>query len=243
MKRNILITGGATGIGRAIALKMADLGYNIFFIYYKSHNLARSLCEELSSKKIMFNSYKCDIRSRENIEKVILDINQKYGGVDILINNSGISKQLLLTETSLDDYNEIMDTNLKSAYFLSKLVIPKMVNQKWGKIINISSIWGGNGAAMESVYCASKFALNGMTKALAKELGSANINVNGVAPGLIDTNMNACLSMDEKSAIIDNIPLGRIGKVEDIANLVCFLASDEASYITGQIITIDGGMT
>lgn len=242
MANNILVTGGASGIGYAICKKFASKGYNLFFTYNQSEREAEALLEELSQFNILFNGYKCNFESADAITQLYQDINNKYGGLDILINNSGISNIDLITDISNDDFDKIINVNVKAAFLLSKLCIPKMISQKWGRIINISSIWGERGASMESVYSASKHALNGLTKSLALELAPSNINVNGIAPGIINTKMTEALGQENKQKLLEDIPLKRFGEVEEVANLAYFLAS-EADYITGQIITIDGGFT
>jgi len=243
MARNVLISGGSKGIGREITLRFASLGYNVFFCFNKSKAKADELCSLLSSFPIMYKAYKCDLNNESDINFMVQDILSNYGSIDILINNSGVSKIALITETTCRDYDEIMNVNVKAAFILSCLCAKGMVRNKWGKIINISSIWGERGSSMEAAYSASKHALNGLTKSLAKELAPSNINVNAVAPGVIDTDMLDMLGESTKTMLTQEIPLARLGSVSDVADLVEFLASDKANYITGQIITIDGGLS
>ena len=165
-----------------------------------------------------------------------------FGGVDVLINNAGISLYSEFLKTDDDDWDKVINTNLKSVYYVTKAFLPYMITNRYGKIINIGSIWGQTGAAMETVYSASKGGIHALTKALAKELALSNINVNCISPGFIETEMNSVFSFEEKKEIINNIPLNRAGTPEDVANLCYFLASEEASYITGQIIAVNGGM-
>lgn len=238
---NVLITGISRGIGKAIALEFAKNKYNVI-------GCAKSDFNGLSDTKNLVNSYGmdsyialCDITNEEEIKKFIYESTNKLGGIDILINNAGISYIGLLQDMNILEWNNIINTNLTSAFLMSKYVIPYMLKKQNGHIINISSVWGNIGASMEVAYSASKGGLNTFTKALAKELAPSNILVNTISPGFIDTEMNKNFEKEELEAIFEEIPLGRAGKISEVADLVYKIAISK--YITGQIITIDGGWT
>jgi len=238
---NVLITGISRGIGKAIALEFAKNKYNII-------GCAKSDFNGLSDTKNLITSYGvdsyielCDISNEEKIKKFIYESTNKLGGIDILINNAGISYIGLLQDMSILEWNNIINTNLTSAFLMSKYVIPYMLKKQNGHIINISSVWGNIGASMEVAYSASKGGLNTFTKALAKELAPSNILVNTISPGFIDTEMNKNFEKEELEAMFEEIPLGRAGKTSEVADLVYKIATSK--YLTGQIITIDGGWT
>ena len=238
---NILITGISRGIGKAIALEFAKNKYNII-------GCAKSDFNGLSDTKNLVTSYGvdsyielCDISNEEEIKKFIYESTNKLGGIDILINNAGISYIGLLQDMGILEWNNIINTNLTSAFLMSKYVIPYMLKKQNGHIINISSVWGNIGASMEVAYSASKGGLNTFTKALAKELAPSNILVNTISPGFIDTEMNKNFEKEELEAIFEEIPLGRAGKTSEVADLVYKISTSK--YLTGQIITIDGGWT
>ena len=238
---NVLITGISRGIGKAIALEFAKNKYNVI-------GCSKSDFNGLSDTKNLVNSYGmdsyitlCDITNEEEIKKFIYESTNKLGGIDILINNAGISYIGLLQDMSILEWNNIINTNLTSAFLMSKYVIPYMLKKQNGHIINISSVWGNIGASMEVAYSASKGGLNTFTKALAKELAPSNILVNTISPGFIDTEMNKNFEKEELEAIFEEIPLGRAGKTSEVADLVYKIATSK--YLTGQIITIDGGWT
>ena len=238
---NVLITGISRGIGKAIALEFAKNKYNII-------GCAKSDFNGLSDTKNLITSYGvdsyielCDISNEEKIKKFIYESANKLGGIDILINNAGISYIGLLQDMSILEWNNIINTNLTSAFLMSKYVIPYMLKKQNGHIINISSVWGNIGASMEVAYSASKGGLNTFTKALAKELAPSNILVNTISPGFLDTEMNKNFEKEELEAIFEEIPLGRAGKTSEVADLVYKIATSK--YLTGQIITIDGGWT
>ena len=238
---NVLITGISRGIGKAIALEFAKNKYNII-------GCAKSDFNGLSDTKNLVTYYGvdsyielCDISNEEKIKKFIYESTNKLGGIDILINNAGISYIGLLQDMSILEWNNIINTNLTSAFLMSKYVIPYMLKKQNGHIINISSVWGNIGASMEVAYSASKGGLNTFTKALAKELAPSNILVNTISPGFIDTEMNKNFEKEGLEAMFEEIPLGRAGKTSEVADLVYKIATSK--YITGQIITIDGGWT
>lgn len=242
MTKTVLITGGAGGIGSAIAAKFAFAGYNVAISYCKSEAQALALCERLSGQTRTL-AVRADVRDIEEVEAMAAHIRAVFGGVDILINNAGVSQIKLFTDCSAQEITESLDVNLKGAMLVSKTFAPQMVADKYGRIVNISSMWGICGASCEVPYSAAKAGLIGFTKALAKELGPSGITVNCVAPGLIATPMNDSLDKASLDAIIQDTPLCRIGTPEDVAEAVFFLASDAASFITGQTLTVDGGLT
>lgn len=242
MTKTVLITGGAGGIGSAIAAKFAFAGYNVAISYCKSEAQALALCERLSLETRTL-AVRVDVRDIGEVEAMAAHIRTVFGGVDILINNAGVSQIKLFTDCSYQEITESLDVNLKGAMLVSKAFAPQMISEKYGRIVNISSMWGICGASCEVPYSAAKAGLIGFTKALAKELGPSGITVNCVAPGLIATPMNDSLDKASLDAIIQDTPLCRIGTPEDVAEAVYFLASDAASFITGQTLTVDGGLT
>ncbi len=241
MKKTVLITGASKGIGAAIAKHFSNDNYNIIINYNKSESPALSLKNEIAANGIDVMCYKADVSSAFEVKQMVNEILLKFGYVDILINNAGISFEGLLTDTDDKIWNDIISTNLTGVYNCTKAVLPSMINKKNGRIVNISSIWGICGASCEVAYSASKSGVIGFTKALAKEVGPSNITVNCVAPGIIDTDMNNCLSINDKNDFVNDLPISRMGTVQDVANAVYFLCSDAAGYITGQTLAVDGG--
>ena len=239
MEKVVIVKGASRGIGREIARQLARNNMKVIANYNQSEKEAKELKEELEKENIMIDIVKADITRREEAKKLVQFALQKYNKIDILINNVGISEYKLFTDETDEDWKRIMDTNLYSAFVMSQEVIPNMIHNKVGCIINISSIWGVTGASLEVLYSTSKAGLNGMTKALAKELGPSNIRVNAIAPGIIQTSMNNKFSKEELEEIKEEIPLEKIGKTEDIAKCVKWLIED--NYTTGQIISINGG--
>ena len=237
--KTIVITGGARGIGKAIVYELAKSNYNIILNYNSSQKEAEQIKEELTKQGCKVDIYKADITKKEEVQKMIEYTIEKYKKVDVLINNAGISQIKTFAELTEEDWDKMIDTNLKSIFYTSKAVLSTMLHEQNGLILNISSIWGVIGASCEVHYSTAKAGMNGFTKALAKELGPSNIRVNAIAPGIIDTNMNANLNKEEVEQIKESIPLERIGKPEQIAKAVKWLIEDE--YTTGQIISIDGG--
>ena len=241
MSKTILITGASRGIGAAIAERFAQEGYSLIINSSKSKEDLFTLKEKLEQTyHISILASVGDIGNYEYVTTLFEEIKHTFGGVDVLVNNAGISHIGLLTDTTVEEWNTILNTNLSSAFYTAKLAIPHMLSKQAGKIINISSVWGNVGASCEVAYSASKGGLNTFTKALAKELAPSNIQVNAIACGYIDTAMNQCLSPEERHALEDEIPAGRFGKPTEVAELVLSLASNH-NYLTGQIITLDGG--
>ncbi len=239
MEKVAIVTGASRGIGREIAKQLAKSNIKVIANYNHSEKEAIELKEELKKENIIIDIVKSDIANREEAKKLIQFTLNKYHKIDILINNAGVSEYKLFTEETDEDWNKVINTNLYSAFVMSQEVVPNMVQNKEGCIINISSIWGIVGASLEVLYSISKAGINGMTKALAKELGPSNIRVNAIAPGIIDTKMNHKFLQEELEQIKEEIPLERIGQVEDIAKCVKWLIEDD--YTTGQIISINGG--
>lgn len=242
MKKVVLISGGSRGIGASLVREFSKNNYAVAFLYNKNQTDAFNLIENIKKYNNDIKAYKCDISNEKEIIDVLKIIKKDFFNIDILINNAGISKVSFFDETSALDLNELIDVNVKGTFFLSKYVIKDMIKQKWGKIINISSMWGVSGASMEVAYSTTKSAVIGFTKALAKEVAPSNINVNCIAPGVINTDMNKNLTSETLDLLKDEIPLGRIGEPLDIAKCALFLASEDSSYITGQIIGVNGGM-
>lgn len=243
MNKTVLITGASGGIGSSIAEKFSSLGYNVILNYNKSKEQALCLCEKLRKSNANIHAVCADVSDAKQVKNMFDQIQNLFGGVDILINNAGISQIKIINDVTEDEWDRMFDINTKSAYLCSKLAIPYMVNNKWGRIINISSMWGICGASCEVPYSASKAALIGFTKALAKELAPSGITVNCIAPGFIDTKMNSHLSSREIEDFIQEIPVMRLGKPEEIAHAVSFVADKNSGYMTGQVLAIDGGIT
>lgn len=239
MQTIAIVTGGSRGIGREITKMLARQGIKVIANYCHSEERAIELKQELEQEKIEIDIIKADVSKREEAHKLAEYTKNKYGKIDILINNAGIAEYKMFTDETDEDWNRVINTNLYSAFAMSQEVIPSMIHQKKGCIINISSAWGIVGASLEVIYSVSKAGLDGLTKALAKELGPSNIRVNSIAPGMIDTEMNQNLTKEEVEQIKEETPLEKIGKTEDIAKCVKWLIED--SFTTGQIISINGG--
>lgn len=240
MKKIAFITGASRGIGAAIAEKFAKEGYHLA-INSRNEALLQKKAEELAEKyHITCLAFAGDIGDKEFVQKTFSEVEEKLGTVEVLVNNAGISYIGLLTDMELEDWHRVLDTNLTSVFLCSKYVIPQMLQKKAGKIINISSVWGNAGASCEVAYSASKGGMNSFTKALAKELAPSNIQVNAIACGIIDTEMNGCFSEEERKELEEEVSAGRFGKPEEVAELAYFLAN-APEYLTGQIVTIDGG--
>ncbi len=235
--KTVLVTGGSRGIGRAIVQKFAEKGFNVILNYNKSYEAAKNIENNYKNIKI----YRADVTNRKEVQNMIEFTNSSFGKIDILINNAGTGCTGLLQDLSYDEWQKVFNVNVNGVFNCTQLILPEMISNHSGKIINISSIWGMVGASCEVAYSASKAAIIGFTKALAKELGPSGITVNAVAPGIIMTDMVSSYSMEEFEDIRKQIPLGEIGSTEDVANSVYFLASDEANYITGQILSPNGG--
>lgn len=239
MKKTIIVTGASRGIGAAIVKMLAKEDYNIVLNYNKSEEIAKKMQEEFTKQGKNVEIFKADVSKREEVKKLIEFTINKFKKIDVLINNAGISQTRLFTDITDEDWNNMLNVNLNSVFYMTQEVLPYMIHEKEGCIINISSIWGITGAACETHYSVAKAGVDAMTKSLAKELGPSNIRVNSIAPGIIDTDMNKYLSDEELANIEEEIPLGKIGSPETIAKCVKWLIEDD--YTTGQIIGINGG--
>ncbi len=240
--KTALITGGSRGIGKGMVKVLIDNGANVAFTYASSSGPALELSEKLNSNKTKCISYKSDASVYSDCEKLIQNVLNDFGNIDVLINNAGITKDNLLLRMSEEDYDKVMDVNMKSVFNMTKACQRTFLKNKKGSIINISSVVGLKGNAGQSNYAASKAAIIGFSKSIALELGSRNIRCNVIAPGFIKTEMTDKLSDELIQSWNENIPLKRSGESEDVANLCLFLASDLSNYITGQVINIDGGL-
>lgn len=241
MKKVALITGSSRGIGRAEAIKLAHDGYAVCINCVEREDKAQEAVEQLVSGGCEAMWYKADVSDSTAVKQMVAAIEEKLGAVTLLVNNAGIAKQCLFQDMSEDYWRHIFDVNLNGAFNTIHAVLPHMLHEHSGCIINTSSIWGQHGASCEVAYSATKHAIIGLTRSLAQELAPTNIRVNCVAPGVIDTDMVQVLGEETLAALAGDTPVGRLGRPEDIAEIVSFLASDAASFITGQVITSDGG--
>lgn len=238
MKKTVLINGGSRGIGRAVCERLAKEGANVAFTYLHSEEKAKELAEKLGALAI-----RADSRVSSEVNRAVKAAEEKFGRIDILVNCAAKSEFALVTDISDEAWRDMMAVNLDGYFYYIRAVLPSMIREKQGRIINITSMWGEVGASCEVHYSASKAAVIGLTKALAKELGPSGITVNCVSPGVIDTDMNrAHLTEEDLSALADETPLGRIGTPEEVAASVAFLAGDGGNFITGQILSVNGGL-
>lgn len=242
MEKTVVITGASGGIGSEIARVFAENGWNVGLMYLNSREDAERLEKELKLKGVKTFCDKCDVASAKSVKSFFENVKNQLGEVHALVNNAGVALQKLFCDVTDEEAEKIFDINVKGTFNCSKAVLPSMINRKEGKIVNISSMWGICGASCEVHYSSAKAAVIGFTKALAKEVGPCSINVNCVCPGVIDTKMNANLGDDTMESLKEEIPLMRIGTPRDVAETVYFLCSDKSKYITGQIISVDGGM-
>lgn len=241
MKKTVIVTGSSKGIGAATAILFAQKGYNVVINYNESYESANILCRSLISNGYSVMTQKANVANKLEVDLMVKETLYKFGRIDVMVNNAGIAYQGLITDTDEIDFDRIIDVDLKGVFNCCKSVTPVMVNQKFGRIINISSMWGQVGASCEVAYSAAKAGVIGLTKALAKELAPSGITVNAVSPGLIETNMNSNLSVEELNDFVNEIPISRIGNADEIASAIYFLASEDAEYITGQVLGINGG--
>ena len=242
MEKSALITGATRGIGKQIAITLAKQGYNIALNYRKENEELENTKKEIEEIGVQVLAVKGDVANFEDCENFVKQLIERFGQIDVLVNNAGITKDMLLMRMKKEDFEQVIDTNLVGTFNVTKNVVPYMMKARSGRIINISSVVGIAGNAGQTNYSASKAGIIGFTKSLAKEIASRNILVNAVAPGFIETNMTDVLKDDVKQEIAKNIPLKRMGTAQDVSNVVKFLASDDSSYITGQVINVDGGM-
>lgn len=241
IKKAAIVTGGSGGIGGAVCHRLAEAGWLTAICYNSSGEAAQVLADELKAQGFTAEAFRCDIGDPLSIAQCVKEVGEKFGGIGLLVNNAGSAEIGLFTDLSDDRLTELMNVNLLGHMRLTKAVLPQMISRHEGCIINISSVWGECGASCEVAYSAAKAGLIGFTKALAKECAPSGVRVNCVSCGLIDTKMNSELSPEDIQTVIDEIPIGRIGTPNDAASAVAFLASDESSYITGQVIRVDGG--
>ena len=232
-----VITGSARGIGAATAALFADSGYNVVINYNTSEKEAFELKEKLGDKAI---AVKADVSTPEGANLLFEKANEAFGGVDVLVNNAGIAQQKLFTDITQSDYDRMFDCNVRSVFNCCQCALPYMIHNKYGRIINVSSMWGVVGASCEVHYSASKAAVIGMTKALAREVAPSGITVNCIAPGVIDTPMNRCFDEATMNELAEETPVGRIGTPEDVARAILFFADEKSGFITGQILGVDG---
>lgn len=242
INKNAIVTGGTRGIGKEIAKTLAENGANIAINYRNYNEEVEFLLEELRAFGVKVIALKCDVSNEQEVDSFIKEVKDNLGSIDILVNNAGITKDGLLLRMSEKDFNDVIDVNLKGTFNMTKAVSSIMIRQRFGKIINLSSVVGIAGNAGQSNYAASKAGVIGFSKSVARELASRNINVNVIAPGYINTDMTKVLPDKVKEEVLKTIPMKKIGEPKEIANLVLFLSSNLSNYITGQVINVDGGM-
>ena len=237
-----LVTGGTRGIGKEIALSLAKEGANVAITYTSNEDIALTVVEEIKANGVNAIAVKANVVNNDEVLNMVKVVEKNLGTIDILVNNAGITKDNLLIRMSEEDWDSVLDVNLKGVFLSTKAVARAMMKKRYGKIINISSVVGLNGNAGQGNYSASKAGVVGFTKSMAKELASRGVRVNAIAPGFIETDMTDVLKDEIKNEMVKNIPLCAFGQPEDIANLVVFLASEKSDYITGELIKVDGGM-
>ena len=240
MAKSAIVTGASRGIGRAVAQELAKRGHRVLVCYRKNSDGAADVCHGIRAAGGVALPFQMDIADLSDCRRTVSKAMMEFGRIDVLVNNAGIALSRLFTETDEAVYDRVFDVNMKGMFFLTRAAAKEMVAAGGGSIVNLSSMWGISGASGEVAYSASKAAVIGFTKALAKELAPSHIRVNAVAPGVIDTDMNACYSEDTLRMLAEKTPLGRLGTPEEIASCVCFLAED-ATFLTGQVLTADGG--
>lgn len=241
MGRTVLITGASRGIGRAAAITFAKNGFDVAVNYRQSEDMARSLVDELKGYGVKAAAYQADVADKSAVNEMFRKTEAELGEITVLVNNAGIAEQALFTDISEEMWDRMFDVNVKSAYNCTQAALPSMIHEKYGRIVNVSSMWGISGASCEVHYSASKAALIGFTKALAKEVGLSGITVNCIAPGVIGTDMNSAIPKEIMETLKSDTPLNKIGTPEDAAEAIFFLASDKAGFITGQVLSVDGG--
>ena len=242
MRKIALITGGSRGIGAACVRAFAEDGYAVAFLYNNSRDKAEALVQSLRAEGRDVAAYQCDVADAAQVQAVIADILRTYRRIDALVNCAGIAHIGLFTDMTEDEWDRLFAVNVRSAFSVTKAVLPGMISRQTGAVVNVGSMWGEVGASCEVAYSATKAALIGLTKALAKEVGPSGVRVNCVTPGVIDTDMNAQLTEDDRAELADETPLGRIGAAEEVAKTILFLCEEGASFITGQVLGVNGGL-
>ncbi len=242
MRKIALITGGSRGIGAACVRAFAEDGYAVAFLYNNSCDKAEALMQSLRAEGRDVSAYQCDVADPAQVRAVIADILRTYRRIDALVNCAGIAHIGLFTDLTEDEWDHLFAVNVRSVFSVTKAVLPGMISRQTGAVVNVSSMWGEVGGSCEVAYSATKAALIGLTKALAKEVGPSGVRVNCVTPGVIDTDMNAQLTEDDRAELADETPLGRIGNADEVAKTILFLCGDGASFITGQVLGVSGGL-
>ena len=242
-KRLALVTGGSRGIGRAIVLHLASCGYRVAINYQSAHAAAEELVQTILSSGGEAAAFQADVSDPDQVKALFKDVSEKMGSVEVLVANAGVTRDNLLMRMKDEEWQKVLTTNLNSVYYCTREAIRPMMKARYGRIIAISSVVGLTGNAGQANYAAAKAGVLGLMKSLARELASRGITANSIAPGYIETDMTAVLPEEVRAAVLEKIPLARYGQPEDIAKAVAFLASDDASYITGQVLAVDGGMT
>lgn len=241
MNKTVIVTGGSRGIGEAVVKKLSGEGFSVALVYNNSGEKANDIASQLNSNGCFCRTFKCDVSSSKSVKCAVSDIVATFGKPFALVNCAGIARQKLFTDITDDDWHEMLETDLSGAFYFCREVLPFMISEKNGKIVNIASMWGETGASMEVHYSAAKAGLIGLTKALAKEVGLSGITVNAVSPGVIMTDMMSTFSKADIDALKDETPLNRLGTPLDVANAVSFLLSESADFITGQVLSVNGG--
>lgn len=242
MRKIALITGGSRGIGAACVRAFAEDGYAVVFLYNKRADKAEALVHSLRTEGRDVTAYQCDVSDPQQVKTTIAGVLRSYHRIDALVNCAGIAHIGLFTDMTEDEWDHLFAVNVRSAFSVTKAVLPGMISEQKGSIVNVSSMWGEVGASCEVAYSAAKAALIGLTKALAKEVGPSGVRVNCVTPGVIDTDMNASLTDEDRAALAEETPLGRIGAAEEVAKTILFLCGEGASFITGQVLGVSGGL-
>ena len=242
MRRTVLITGGSRGIGAACVSAFARAGWSVVFLYRRAEEAAEALCARLRGEGLDVSCRRCDVSRRDEVFRTVDDLMRTYHRFDALVNNAGVAHIGLFTDMTEEQWDALFAVNVKGAFNVTQAVLPGMISQGSGAIVNVSSMWGEVGASCEVAYSAAKAALIGMTKALAKEVGPSGVRVNCVSPGVIDTDMNAELTEADLAALAEETPLGRIGRAEEVANATMYLCGEGASFITGQTLGVSGGL-
>lgn len=242
MRRTVLITGGSRGIGAACVGAFARAGWSVVFLYRRAEEAAEALCARLRGEGLDVSCRRCDVSRRDEVFRTVNDLMRTYHRFDALVNNAGVAHIGLFTDMTEEQWDALFAVNVKGAFNVTQAVLPSMISQGSGAIVNVSSMWGEVGASCEVAYSAAKAALIGMTKALAKEVGPSGVRVNCVSPGVIDTDMNAELTEADLAALAEETPLGRTGRADEVAEAALYLCGEGASFITGQVLGVSGGL-